>query len=224
MSGKLFVIEGLDGSGKQTQSELIYERLKKENYDIIRVEYPNYKSESSSLVKMYLRGDFGENADDVSAYIASTFYAADRYASYKTEYQSFYENGGIVLADRYTTSNMVHQASKIHDAEQRRKYLDWLCDLEFSIYGIPVPTQVFFLDIDPADAMMLMRGRDNKFTHTGEKDIHEKSESHLRNSYQTAKYLISRYGWESVPCIENGAILPIEIIHEKLYNKIKKYL
>lgn len=107
--GKLFVIDGTDGSGKQTQLEKLKERFEKDGIDYKLVSFPNYDSPSSSLVKMYLAGEFGENAKDVSPYIASTFFAADRYATYKKDYEEYYKNGGIILADRYTTANMVHQ-------------------------------------------------------------------------------------------------------------------
>ena len=128
MKGKLIIIEGSDGSGKATQTEKLYDRLKQNNYNIKKVEYPNYKSESSSLVKMYLRGDFGKDATDVDPYVCSTFFAVDRYASFKTEWEEFYNNGGIIICDRYTTSNMIHQASKM-EVEERDKYLEWLNDL-----------------------------------------------------------------------------------------------
>ena len=132
--GKLYVIDGTDASGKQTQFEKLQQRLKKENIDFRTVSFPNYDSPSSSLVKMYLSGEFGENAKDVSPYIASTFYAADRYATYKTKLEDYYNNGGIILADRYTTANMVHQAGKIKDKQEREKFLNWLWDFEFNLY------------------------------------------------------------------------------------------
>ena len=131
--GKLFVIDGTDGSGKQTQFEKLKEHLKKDNIDFKVVSFPNYESPSSSLVKMYLSGEFGNNAKDVSPYIASTFYAVDRFATYKKEFEEFYKNGGVVLADRYTTANMVHQAGKIDDLVEREKFLDWVENFEFNI-------------------------------------------------------------------------------------------
>ena len=149
MKGKLIIIEGSDGSGKATQTKKLYDRLEAENYKIKKVEFPNYNSESSALVKMYLRGDFGKNATDVDPYVCSTFYAVDRYASFKTGWEEFYNNGGIIICDRYTTSNMVHQASKIDESE-RDKYLDWLNDLEFNLYKIPKPDCVWHPS--PADS------------------------------------------------------------------------
>ena len=155
--GKLFVIDGTDGSGKQTQFTKLKERLEKENIKYIEVSFPNYDSPSSSLVKMYLSGEFGEHANDVSPYIASTFYAADRYATYKKDFEEYYNNGGIILADRYTTANMVHQAGKIKDKKERKKFLDWLFDLEFNIYKIPKPDKVFFLNMPPKKSLELIK-------------------------------------------------------------------
>ncbi len=225
MSGKLFVIEGLDGSGKQTQSDMLYKRLKDEHVNIRKVEFPNYKSESSSLVKMYLRGDFGTNPDQISPYISSTFFAADRYASYKTDFEDFYLNGGIILADRYTTSNMVHQASKIHDETERNQFLDWLWAFEFQLYRIPIPDQVFFLDVAPSTAIRLMENRENKFSHLKEKDIHEKSQSHLKESYENALWLVRKYQWESIDCNgSEGHIESIANINDMIYQRILKYI
>ena len=138
--GKLFVIDGTDGSGKQTQLKRLQERLTEEGINYKTVSFPNYDSPSSSLVKMYLSGEFGEDAKQISPYIASSFYAVDRYATYKKDFEKYYNEGGIILADRYTTANMIHQAGKIQNKEERKKLLDWIWDLEFNMYGLPVPT------------------------------------------------------------------------------------
>lgn len=224
MSGKLFVIEGLDGSGKQTQSNMIYERLKSENRNVIKVSYPRYDNESSALVKMYLRGDFVEKPEDLNAYASSIFFAVDRYASFKQDYEGFYKGGGVVIADRYTTSNMVHQASKIRDKTEREKFLDWLWELEFVIFGIPEPSQVFFLDTPPVISHKLIETRNNKITNEREKDIHEKSEENQFFSYQTAQELAEKYSWEKIKCFQNDKILPIEEIHASIYKAFLKYL
>lgn len=224
MKGKLFIIEGLDGSGKETQTKRLYERLKKENIDIRKVEYPNYKSNSSALVKMYLNGDFGKNVGDVNAYISSTFFAVDRYASYKTEWEDFYIKGGIVLADRYTTSNMIHQASKIEDKKEQERFLKWLEDLEFDMYGLPRPTSVIFLDMPPKYSKELMRDRDNKITGQSKKDIHESDFEYLKKSYSNAMDIVKSYKWPIITCVENEKILSIDEIHEKIYKEVKKGL
>ena len=223
--GKLFAIEGTDGSGKQTQFEKLCERLSQNGISYKTVSFPNYDSESSSLVKMYLSGRFGTNAKDVSAYIASTFYAADRYATFKTEgLEEYYNNGGIILADRYTTANMVHQAGKIKDPKERKKFLDWLLDFEFNLYGLPEPTRTFFLNMPTEYALKLMKNRENKFTHEQAKDIHESDSSHLQDSYNAACSLVEEYNWYEVKCVKNSEIRSIDDIHEEIYSEVKKYL
>ena len=223
--GKLFVIEGTDGSGKQTQVQKLQERLDKEGIEYRVVSFPNYDNASSSLVKMYLSGEFGENAKDVSPYIASTFYAADRYATYKRYYEDYYKNGGIILADRYTTANMVHQAGKIQDKEERDKFLKWLWDFEFNLYGLPVPTKTFFINMPPNYALKLIENRENKFTHQAQKDIHERDKSHIVDSYETACSLVNDYDWYEVKCVKNdGSIRTVDEIHNEIYEEVKKYL
>lgn len=222
--GKLFVIDGTDGSGKQTQFKKMQERLDKEGIEYKTVSFPNYDSPSSSLVKMYLSGEFGQNAKEVSPYIASTFYAADRYATYKKDLEEYYNNGGIILADRYTTANMVHQAGKISDKEEREKFLDWLWDFEFNLYGLPVPTKSFFLNMPPDYAMKLMENRENKFTHQQAKDIHERDKNHIIDAYNAACDLVEKYNWYEVKCVKEDKIRTIEDIHEEIYGEIKKYI
>ena len=216
--GKLFVIDGTDGSGKQTQFDLLKKHLTEDGIEYRTVSFPNYDSPSSSLVKMYLSGEFGENAKDVSPYIASTFYAADRYATFKKDLKEYYENGGIILADRYTTANMVHQAGKITDENEREKYLNWLFDLEFNIYGLPIPTEVFFLNMPPKKVEELIKNRENKFTHNDKKDIHERDSKHLEDSYNAACSLVGKYNWNEIKCVKNEEIRTREDIHNEIYN------
>ena len=222
--GKLFVIDGTDGSGKQTQFQKLQERLDKEGIEYKTVSFPNYDSPSSSLVKMYLSGEFGENAKDVSPYIASTFYAADRYATYKKDLEEYYNNGGLILADRYTTANIVHQAGKISDEKEREKFLNWLWDFEFNLYGLPVPTEAFFLNMPPEYAFKLMENRKNKFTHEDKKDIHERDKNHIIDSYNAACSLVDKYNWYEVKCVKENKLRTIEDIHEEIYNEIKKHI
>jgi dTMP kinase len=225
MKGKLIIIEaGTDGSGKATQTKRLFARLKEEGRSIRKVEYPNYKSDSSALVKMYLNGEFGFKPEDVNAYAASTFFAVDRYASYVKEWKRFYENGGIILADRYTTSNMVHQASKIMDEEERSKYLDWLWDLEFVKFGLPVPDMVVFLDVPPAVTNSLMSKRNNKITGSSKKDIHESDIDYLRKTYINACRIADRYGWKRISCMADGVLRGIEDIHNEIYESVVKDL
>ena len=198
--GKLFVIDGTDGSGKQTQSLMLKKRFDEEKINYMQISFPNYNSPSSSLVKMYLSGDFGEHPDDVSPYIASTFYAADR----------------------YTTSNMIHQAGKIKNKEERKKFIEWLFDLEFNLYKIPKPDKVFFLNMPPKDSINLIKNRNNKFTKTAQKDIHERDEHYMLESYNAACDLAKEYNWNEINCIKEGKIRALEDIHEEIYKAIKK--
>lgn len=220
--GKIFVIDGTDGSGKQTQFDLLKKHLDEDGIEYRTVSFPNYDSPSSSLVKMYLSGEFGENARDVSPYIASTFYAADRYATFQKDYKEYYNNGGIILADRYTTANMVHQAGKIYDEEEREKFLNWLFDLEFNLYGLPVPTEVFFLNMPPEKVKELIKNRENKFTHNSKKDIHERDQKHLEDAYRAACSLVNKYNWNEIKCVKDNQIRSREDIHEEIYKVVCK--
>ena len=222
--GKLFVIDGTDGSGKQTQFELLTNRLKENNIDFRTTNFPNYDSPSSSLVKMYLSGEFGENAKDISPYIASTFYAVDRYATFKKDFEEYYNNGGLIIADRYTTANMVHQAGKIYDKEERDKFLDWLSDFEFGLYGLPKPTEVFFLNMPVETALELIKDRENKFSHKAEKDIHEKDKNHLIDAHTAACYVAKKYNWFEIDCVQNGKLRTKEEISDEIFNEIMKHL
>lgn len=216
--GKLIIIEGTDGSGKQTQTGLLYEKLCeiKGREKVKKISFPNYDSKASEPVKMYLAGEFGEKADSVNAYAASVLFSVDRFASFKTEWEEFYSSGGIVLSDRYTISNMIHQASKIKDREEREKYLDWLVDLEWNKIGIPEPDLVFFLDIPFDVSQKLMQNRKNKITGDKVKDIHEQDAEYLRNAYNIAKELAIKYKWNIVDCVENDKPRSIEEINGRM--------
>lgn len=221
MKGKLIIIEsGSDGSGKATQSEYLYNRLIKDNLKVRKVEFPNYKSEASALVKMYLRGDFGKDPSDVSPYIASTFFTVDRYASYKKDWEEFYKDGGIIISDRYTTSNMVHQASKFSTKKEKDDFLDWLWDFEFNLYGLPVPDKVFFLDMPVDFTQKLTFNRKNKITGEKEKDIHESNRKYLDITYENGVYIAKKYGWERVECIENDKVKTIREISDLIYDSV----
>ncbi len=222
--GKIFVIDGTDGSGKQTQFEKLQGRLTKEGVEYKTVNFPNYDSPSSALVKMYLSGEFGENAKEISPYIASTFYTVDRYATFKSGYKDYYDNGGIILADRYTTSNMVHQAGKIGDKKEREKFLKWLWDFEFNLFELPIPTEVFFLNMPVEKSIELMKNRENKFSHEMKKDIHEKDKNHLIDAYNSACDVAKEYNWFEINCTVDNKIRSIDDIHEEIYNEIKKHI
>ena len=224
MGGKLIVIEsGSDASGKATQTKMLFDRLFKENYKVKKVEFPNYKSDSSALVKMYLNGDLGEKPEDINPYAISTFYAADRFASYKMQWEDFYQDGGVILADRYTTSNMVYQAAKFKNKAKKDKFLDWLWELEFSLYELPQPDVVFFLDIPPTFTKKLMKEREEINGKGQIKDIHEENLQYLDQSYNNALYIADKYNWEKINCIKNNELMTKDEIHELIYEKSKYY-
>ena len=223
--GKLIIIEsGSDASGKATQSNRLYERLINEGKQCMKITFPDYNSDSSALVKMYLNGDFGKDPNDVNPYVSSTFYAVDRYASYKTEWQEFYLEGGIILADRYTTSNMIHQSSKIADIKERQRFLNWLENLEYDIYGLPRPTTTIFMNMPPNYSNILIEKRDNKITGKAKKDIHESNLDYLAKSYKSAIEIAKDYQWPIINCVENDQLLSIDAIHERIYIEIRKEL
>ena len=222
--GKLFVIDGTDGSGKQTQLETLKKRMIEENIKYKTVSFPNYDSPSSALVKMYLGGEFGTDAKKISPYIASTFFAADRYATFKKDYEEYYNNGGIILADRYTTANMIHQAGKIYDKEERNKFINWLWNFEFNLYGLPVPTEVFFLNMPPKESIQLMKNRENKITHEDKKDIHEKDPIHLQEAYEAACELSKQFNLYEIKCVKDGKIRTIKDINDEIFTEIKKHV
>lgn len=211
--GKLIVIEGLDGSGKSTQIELIKNNFKNNGVDFKHIKLPDYEDPSSTLVRMYLKGDFGDKPGDVNAFAASSFYGVDRYACFKRHWKEEYDNGYIILADRYTTSNCVHQCSKLPE-NQWDEYIDWLYDYEYKKLGIPKPDLVIFLDMDPKISQKLMSGRyngdDNK------KDIHEKDTDYLEKCRKAAFYSADKLDWKVVKCYEGEAPLSIEEISEKI--------
>ena len=222
--GKLIVIDGTDGSGKETQMNILQENLKKNNIEFKKVSFPNYDAPSSSLVKMYLSGEFGTDPKSVSPYVASTFYAVDRYATYKKELEEYYEKGGLILADRYTTANMVHQAGKIKDKEERNKFLTWLWDLEFNLYKIPKPDKVFFLNMPIEFVEELIKNRKNKFNNNQVKDIHERDEGHLRDSHQSACEVAKEYNWNEIKCVINGKLRTREDKGEEIFKAVKEIL
>lgn len=214
---KLIVIDGNDGSGKQTQAELTVKRLKEEGVNVSYVSFPNYQSPYCSLVKGYLNGDFGSDPSSVPAKVSSLFYAMDRYASMKTD---GWMNADVVIVDRYTTSNMVHQAAKLPYAE-REDYFDWLQEMEYKVLGIPVPDRVIFLDVPPKVSLSLRTSREG--LKNGEsKDIHESNYQFMKDSYNSAVDCSERFGWDVVHCAPDGeSMRSIESINDEVYNIVK---
>ena len=215
--GKLIVIEGTDGSGKSTQFRLLTERLEKEGRTFKQLEFPQYNEPSSALIKMYLGGEFGSNPSDVNGYAASVFFSVDRYASYKKFWGQWYEDGGLVLSARYTTSNAVHQASK-EPEERQLDFLGWLYDFEYGKMGLPKPDLVIYLDVPTDFTEKMMRSREAATnTHA---DIHEQDLEYLATCRRTGKAAAAFYGWTVIDCVRDGAMRSIEDIQEEIYGHV----
>ncbi len=212
--GKLIVIEAGDGSGKATQTKLLKKRLIAAGKKVRQISFPDYDAPSSALAAMYLKGDFGKSAYEVNAYAASIFFAVDRYASFKMKWQKDLANGVWILADRYTTSNMVHQAVKIDDISKRNAFIAWLEDLEYEKLALPRPDLVLFLDMDPKVSSRLIAARE------AAKDIHELDRDYLFRCYQVSLQLAAQFGWQHIICSEEKKPLDREKIHEKVYEKV----
>lgn len=219
--GKLIVFEGTDGSGKSTQFELLAKRLEAEQIGFQRLRFPQYEEPSSALIRMYLGGAFGDDPEAVNAYAASTFYAVDRYASYQRVWKDYYQGGGLVVSDRYTTSNAVHQGSKVPEGE-RAEFFRWLYDLEYDRMGLPRPDLVVLLDMPVELSEQLMRKREQSTgTHA---DIHERDEDYLKKCRDVALHAAKYYGWRTVSCAKDGAIRSVEDIHEEVCAIVKSCL
>lgn len=219
--GRVIVIEGTDSSGKETQTKRLFERLERDGIKIKKLSFPNYESPACEPVKMYLAGAFGDKALDINPYPVSTMFAIDRYASYKMEWESFYKSEGVVVTDRYTTSNMVHQASKIEDKEKKEEYLNWLEDLEYKKMNIPAPDLVIFLNMPTEMAVKLMAERKNKITGEEKKDIHEQDTNYLKKSYENACEIARKYKWKEIKCVDEGRLKTIEEIGEEIYSIVR---
>ena len=213
MKGHLIVLEGLDGSGKATQAGLLAQALEQQGLPVRKISFPNYESPACAPVKMYLAGEFGQKPGDVNAYVASTFYAVDRYASFQKDWRPYYDDGGVVIADRYTTSNGIHQCSKL-PPEQWESFLQWLFDYEFRLLGLPAPDEVIYLQVDPAVSQKLMTGRYHG--DESKKDVHEKDVEYLARSRNAAEFCAAHLGWETVHCTQGDAMRSIEDIQSEV--------
>lgn len=214
----LIVIEGLDGSGKATNAALLEGYLKEKGHTVKKITFPVYESDSSAPVRMYLSGQFGKKPGDVNAYAASALYAVDRFASYRTDWKADLDAGAWVIADRYTTSNAVHQASKL-EGDERDGYLEWLYDFEFDKIGLPRPDAVIYLDVPPAVSQKLIEGRyagDNS-----KKDIHEQDVEYLEHCRSAAIYAADKLGWHKIPLTTNGVMDSREQNLQKIIDLLK---
>ena len=219
--GKLIVLEGIDGSGKSAQYRRLCARMENDGIAYTHIVFPRYDKESSALIRLYLGGAFGTHPGDVNAYTASAFYAVDRFASYRDDWGRIYENGGLILSDRYTTSNAVHQGSKLPDAELPA-FFSWLADLEYNKMGLPEPDLVIYLDVDLETSRRRMRRREEK-THT-HADIHEMDSDYLARCLHTADMACQYYGWTRIPFVKDGEERDVDEKNAEIYDIILRTL
>lgn len=221
MKGKLIVFEGTDGSGKATQTHLLAQRLTQEGVSFREIDFPRYGNPFAEPARLYLEGALGKHPGDVSAYAASTLYAVDRYASYREDWGEAYEAGTLILADRYTTSNAVHQASKLPEAE-RKEYLQWLFDFEYHRLELPKPDLVFYLDLPTELSEQMLRQREaDTGTHA---DIHEQDEEYLRRCRLSARQIAQDLHWTVVNCAQGAKIRSAEEIHQEIWKAVQRFL
>ena len=221
MRGRLIVFEGTDGAGKATQAGLMARRLAAEGVSFREIDFPRYGNPFAEPARLYLAGALGARPGDVSACAASVFYAVDRYASYKEDWGRDYEAGELILANRYTTSNAVHQASKLPDRE-REAFLDWLFDLEYRRLGLPEPDLVVYLDLPTEISGQMLRLREAA-THTAA-DIHERDDAYLRRCRESASEIVRSLGWRRIDCSRGGAIRTPEDIHREVWDLVRASL
>jgi len=224
--------EGLDGSGKSTQSNLLINRLEKKGYKTAKIDFPQYGTKSAGLIEEYLNGKYG-NSEEVGPYRASIFYACDRYdASFKI--RKWLEQGRIIISDRYIASNVGHQGGKIKDNRERKEFIKWLYNLEYNIFEIPKPDITFILktssefSIKLAPKITEKEKKEKRRLYLGKKvrDIHEKDIKHLTNALNSYLQIAKEFPKEFkiIECIKDGKLLPSETIHQKIWNIMKKIL
>lgn len=221
MKSKIIVIEGLDGSGKATQTALLAKKLEDRGSKVRRLEYPDYNSPGSSLVKMYLGGEFGDKPSDVNAYAASAFYAVDRVAGFLGDWKEDYKSGTLFLCDRYCTSNIIYQMAKVKD-DERDAFIEWQADFEYEKLGLPRPDRVIYLDVSPDVSQKLMEKRYGG--DQSKKDLHESNLGFLLSCRESALYAAGKCGWTIIDCCENGDIKPIDKISEEIEKAVNDIL
>lgn len=209
-------IEGTDGSGKKTQTDLLFKFLESKGYKVIKISFPNYESNSSALVKMFLSGEFGESADNINGYQASVLYAVDRYATMTKIDVNDYD---FVLFDRYVPSNMIHQSTRINNKQELDEFLEWITDFEYGKLKLPKPDKVLFLDV-PIEISFELAKKREALKNGCDKDILERDEEHLKKAYQRAKYVAEKFDWTVIDCVKDSNIKSIDEIHQDILTKI----
>ena len=217
----LFIIEGIDGSGKSTQVEMLEQRLREDGYNTLKLKFPNYDDRSSGPIKMYLEGELGSDPDETNPHAASSFYAVDRFVSYKKSLENDYKSCTCIISDRYVVSNIIHQSSKIQK-DKRKEFFEWLYDFEYGKMGIPIPDLTFYLDVPPEISIKYVESRNNG--NESKKDIHEKDMEYLKRCYEAGLSSCDYLHIQKIECVRNGKLRPKEEINDILYYEIKKVL
>lgn len=215
------VIEGTDGSGKKTQSELLLKSFIELGIPCVRQSFPNYDSISSGPVKMYLNGDFGDSKC-LTAKQSNSLYAVDRLCTMQ-QLKPHIQNGGSIIFDRYVSSSMLHQAGLIDDKDEKDEFLEYVDNFEFNILQLPRPTIIFFLDV-PVDISQKLANDRVELKSGNKKDIYESDKNHLIHAYETGKYVAKKYGWEIINCVKDGKLKSIDEIHQEIFDRCKKLL
>ena len=217
--GKIIVVESnTDGAGKQTQTEEIYKYLREKGEKVVKFSFPNYNSDSSYFVKKYLNGEFGDDAKNINAYIASTFFAVDRYLTYIKEIKKYYDEDYYILMDRYVTSNIIYQAAKMENKNKIDEFINWNKELEYNKYNLPKPDYVIFLYMDLKESEKLRKNRKAKLEG---KDIHEQNDEYLKKVSDNSLYICETEKWTKIECVKKGRLKDILEIKEEILKKIK---
>ena len=219
--GIFIVIDGTDGSGKATQTKLLMEKIEQTGRQVKMIDFPQYGQKSAGLIEEYLNGKYG-SANEVGPYRASIFYACDRYVA-SSQINKWLDEGNIVISNRYVSSNMGHQAGKISDLQERDKFLEWLFELEYNLFGIPKPDLNILLYLPPEKGQELVDNKGHRDYVGGQKrDIHEADLEHLKNAAEAYRYVADKYNWITIDCAPNNELLSIDKINDLLWQEIKK--
>lgn len=220
----IIVITGIDGSGKETQTNILTAYLQKTGVKVKKQSFPNYESKSAGALKMYLGGELSETANEINAYQAASLFVTDFFCTMKNKYEKFLQGGGVLLCDRYTESNLIHQAIKLPTAEEKIKFQNWLNNYQYNIMNIPKPDLVIFLNMPLKTCLKLANDR-SSLKNGEKKDLHEQDISHLANAYTQCQKLAKTENWKEISCIdENGNLLPREKICSKIIPVVENFI
>ena len=225
LKGKLIVIDGIDGAGKATQTKILIRHLKKLKYKTATLDFPRYYDNFfGKMIGRFLNNEFGD-APKTSPYLASVLYAADRWEA-KNKIEKWLKEGKIVILDRYSSSNQIHQGGKISDPKKRKEFLNWLEEMEFNVFKIPKPDLIIFLNVPYKISKKLLTKKVSRgYIKSAKNDKVEKSRVYQESSYQQSLNLVKKYNnWLEINCVKNNELLSPKEISDLIWNKLKKVL